>query len=101
MDRRHGIDAGTDDEYRHEDTIQAALVAALTGQDTDLANLTDFCEAHGLPALRDTDGTAVTVIDAHTYRDAGVLTGNRGVVLDLSDGSQFQLTIVFARCPNT
>jgi hypothetical protein len=85
------------DEYTHEDTLQAALVAAFTG---DYADLTDLCEDAGLPALRDADGHEVTVSAAHTYRDAGVLTTNRGVVLDLSDGSQFQLTVVISRSPH-
>ncbi len=32
-----------------------------------------------------------------TFADAGVLTDNRGLVLRLSDGSEFQLTIVRSR----
>jgi hypothetical protein len=69
-------------------------VAVFTG---DYADLTDFCEDAGLLAFRDADGHQVTVSAAHTYYDAGVLTSDRGVVLDLCDGSQFQLTVRIPR----
>jgi hypothetical protein len=86
-----------DDEYGHEETIEAVLVDTFRHE---RAELTSFCEEAGLPLLLDTDGEPVTVQSAHTYRDAGVLTLNRGVVLELSDGSEFQLTIVISRRPH-
>jgi hypothetical protein len=88
---------GYDDEYGHEEAIQAALVATFRGEHADLS---DTCEEAGMPALLDACGGPVAVARTHTYRDAGVLTFNRGVVLDLSDGSQFQLTIAISRRPN-
>lgn len=41
------------------------------------------------------DEDMVEVIrDARTFSDAGVLTMDRGIVIRLSDGSEYQLTIV-------
>lgn len=37
------------------------------------------------------------VDDWRTYRDAGLLTHNRGVVIDLDDGSRWQITVVQER----
>ena len=33
----------------------------------------------------------------HTYEEAGVLTYNKGLVISLPDGTEFQLTIVQSR----
>jgi hypothetical protein len=35
----------------------------------------------------------------HSYRDAGVLTLDHGVLLELSDGSAFGLTVTVSRRP--
>jgi hypothetical protein len=56
-------------------------------------------------AYSDGDDRAVMGLDAddledarvETYEEAGVLTTNRGLVLRLRDGSEFQLTIVRSR----
>ena len=37
------------------------------------------------------------VRSVRTFEDVGVLTGDRGVVVTLTDGSEFQLTIVMSR----
>ena len=37
------------------------------------------------------------VKSVRTFADVGVLTGNRGVVVTMKDGSEFQLTIVQSR----
>ena len=37
------------------------------------------------------------VRSVRTFEDVGVLTGNRGVVVTLTDGSEFQLTVVQSR----
>ena len=37
---------------------------------------------------------------AQSYRDAGVLTRDRGVVLTLANGAQFQLTVVRSERPH-
>ena len=39
----------------------------------------------------------VDVRDIETFKDAGVLTNNAGIVLRLMDGSEFQITIVRSR----
>ncbi len=36
-------------------------------------------------------------IRVRTFEDAGVMTYNKGLVLELPDGSEFQLTIVQSR----
>lgn len=33
----------------------------------------------------------------HSFAEAGLMTGNEGLVLSLEDGSEFQLTIVQSR----
>jgi len=41
----------------------------------------------------------VVVAEVVTFRDAGVLTYDRGLVVRMVDGSEFQLTIVRSREP--
>lgn len=48
-------------------------------------------------ALTDPDDMDLDVTDVETFDQAGVLTRNAGVVVTLSDGSEFQLTIVRSR----
>jgi hypothetical protein len=86
----------TEGQYLHEEALQAALLDMFTG---DHADLTDFCADAGLPAPHSPDEQPVVIDEAHSYRDAGLLSTDRGVVLDLSDGSQFQLTITMSRRP--
>ena len=47
--------------------------------------------------LRDMVDDAEGVTDAVTFRDAGLLTGNAGVVIRLANGAEFQITIVQSR----
>lgn len=84
------------DEPTHEDTIEAALLAALN---PDTADLTQSSADAGMTPLRDHNDAEVTVRAARSYRDAMVLTWNRGIELQLSDGSQFQITIVRSADP--
>jgi hypothetical protein len=85
-----------EDEPTHENTIEAALLAALNPATADLAQSnTDV----GLAPLRDYDDAEVTVRSARNYRDAMVLTWDRGIEVDLSDGSQFRITIVRSANP--
>jgi hypothetical protein len=44
-------------------------------------------------ALYDAEGLR----SIQTFRDAGVMTNNRGLVINTADGSEFQLTIVRSR----
>ncbi|GGL92974.1 hypothetical protein [Micromonospora yangpuensis] len=82
-----------DDEYVHEDTLQAVIRHLLTTVDLD-----DLCHDAGLPHLVH-DGEPVTVTAADTYHDASILTLDRGVWLELSDGSAFGLTVQIGRRP--
>ncbi|HUT56490.1 MAG TPA: hypothetical protein VNA25_01295 [Phycisphaerae bacterium] len=43
------------------------------------------------------DEMAPEVRRVETFEEAGVLTGNRGVVVRAADGSEFQITIVQSR----
>lgn len=60
--------------------FETALVSILTS-DVDLQDLADA------------DGEAPEVNVAETYEEAGVLTRDRGLVLQMSDGAQVRLTI--------
>ncbi len=82
-------------DYGHEEILQAVVRHVLTADDLD-----QLCDDAGIPALVDACGQPVTITDAHTYRDAGVLTLDRGVLVELSDGSQFGLTISVSRRPS-
>ena len=48
------------------------------------------------PGLDDDDDDAA-IRDVASFRDAGVLTSNAGLVVTLVDGTEFQLTIVLSR----
>jgi len=43
------------------------------------------------------DEMAPEIARVSTFEEAGVLTGNRGVVVRAADGSEFQITIVQSR----
>ena len=82
-------------DHAHEETLQALVRHLLTADDLD-----QLCDDAGIPALVDAGGTPVSITNAHTYRDAGVLTLDGGVLLELSDGSQFGLTVSISRRPH-
>ncbi|MGR6319974.1 hypothetical protein Q2K19_26015 [Micromonospora soli] len=81
-------------DYAHEEILQALVARLLTGEDLD-----QLCDEADLPQLTHDDGTPVTITSARVYRDAGVMTLDRGVWLELSDGSVFGLTVTIARRP--
>jgi hypothetical protein len=81
-------------EFGHEEILQALVRHLLTTDD-----LAQLCDDADVPALVDADGQPVRITSAHTYRDAGVLTLDRGVWLELSDGSVFGLTVTVSRRP--
>jgi hypothetical protein len=83
-------------EFGHEEILQALVRHLLTTDDLD-----ELCGDADLPALVDANGQPVRITAAHTYRDAGVLTMDRGVWLELSDGSAFGLTVTASRRPTT
>jgi hypothetical protein len=82
-------------EYGHEEFLQALLWRLFNADALD-----QLCDDAGIPAPLDAGGQPVTISDARTYRDAGVLTRDRGVLVDLSDGSQFGLTVSVSRRPS-
>ena len=89
-----GMDPQEWADYAHEEILQAATRHLLTGGD-----LEGLCAELGLPTLVEADGEPVTVAAAHIYRDAEVLTTDRGVLVELSDGSAFGLSISVSRRP--
>jgi hypothetical protein len=82
-------------EYAHEEILQALIRHLLT-----TGELHELCDEADLPTLIDGHGKPVSVRSAATYRDAGVLTLDRGVLVELSDGSAFGLTICVSRRPD-
>ncbi|WP_346535517.1 hypothetical protein [Micromonospora sp. DPT] len=83
-------------EYAHEEILQALVLSLLTSGDLD-----QLCDDADLPHLVGDDGTPVTITSARVYRDAGVMTLDRGVWLELSDGSVFGLTVQISRRPHS
>ena len=77
-----------DPEHDHETILQAVIRTLLTGDDLD-----ELSRDAGTALLIDHDGEPVTITSALTYADADVLTLDKGVYLELSDGSRFGLTI--------
>ena len=84
---RHAIDDSNPD-YDHETILEAVIRALLTSDDLD-----ELSRDAGTGVLIDRDGQPVTVDSALSYADAGVLTLDKGVYLEFSDGSRFGLTI--------
>ncbi|MGQ5263348.1 hypothetical protein ACTWLT_21690 [Micromonospora sp. ZYX-F-536] len=85
-------------DYAHEEILQALVLQLLTSDELD-----QLCDDADLPQLTagDGDGQPVHITSARTYRDAQVLTLDRGVWLELSDGSVFGLTVQVSRRPTT
>lgn len=91
------LDDGSHDEfgeYTHEEILQALVRHLLTAADLD-----QLCDDADLPQLTHGDGTPVAIDSARAYRDAQVMTLDRGVWLELSDGSVFGLTVHIGRRP--
>jgi len=47
-----------------------------------------------LGVIGEDDELDPTVNCASTYEDAGVMTMNKGLIVEMSDGSEFQMTII-------
>jgi hypothetical protein len=78
-----------------EQDMQTVLLAVLMGE-------ADPTEELPIGAASDTDEVddgelEVWIDSAATFADDGVMTLNKGLVVRLSDGTQFQLTIVRSR----
>ncbi len=78
----------TDEDTDHETILQAVIRALLTSADLD-----ELSRDADTAVLIHHDGEPVTITSALTYADAGVLTLDKGVYLELSDGSRLGLTI--------
>ncbi|WP_327007637.1 hypothetical protein OHA72_10400 [Dactylosporangium sp. NBC_01737] len=88
------IDPYTGDELSYEQLIEALVTSLLSGD-----TLEQLCVDADLPVLVDDTGEPVTVT-ARTYPDAGVLTLDRGIWLEMSDGSAYGLTVTVSRRPS-
>ncbi len=82
-------------EYPHEQILEAAVRHLLSTSALDR-----ICDEAGFPVLIHGTGEPVTVAAARTYRDADVSTLDRGVWLELSDGSRYALTITCSGRPD-
>jgi hypothetical protein len=69
--------------------LQDALAAFLDGETDGMELVVALAET-----TRDDE---IQIINAATFADEGVMTTNAGLVVYLSDGSQFHLTIVSSR----
>ncbi|MEH0985871.1 hypothetical protein [Micromonospora sp. CPCC 205556] len=83
-------------EYTHEEILQALVRHLLTSDELD-----QLCDDADLPQLTHDDGTPVAITSARVYRDAGVLTLDRGVWIEFSDGAVFGLTVQISRRPRS
>jgi len=45
----------------------------------------------------DAENSALESVEVRTFEDAGVMTYNKGLVITLPDGTEYQLTIVRSR----
>ncbi len=50
--------------------------------------------------FQDLEEDGLGVKEIASFEDAGILTNNRGLVISLTDGSEFQLTIVRSKQPD-
>jgi hypothetical protein len=87
-------DQFNDDGFDHEHLLEQ-LVLGLLRQ----ADLEDLCEQAELPVHLDAAGGPVTLTGVRSYRDAGVLTLDRGVWLEFSDGAVYGLTVSVSHRP--
>lgn len=83
-----------------EQDLQSALLAVLMGK----ADPTEALPTDATTTTGDDDGadeadgeSEVWIDSAATFADDGVMTLNKGLVVRLSDGSEFQLSIVRSR----
>ena len=75
------------------EVIDRLPTSPLSGEWADSYSLADL--ASDLDVSQEDDDLAIARVES--YRDAGILTNNEGIVVELTDGSQFQVTIVRSR----
>lgn len=82
------------DEIGHEELLERAMCDVLTDVD-----LRDAAEKIGVAPLADESDVPLVVNDVVSLDAAGFMTGNCGVCLRLSDGSEFTVKITRYRGP--
>ena len=90
------MDEQPPDEYGHEQVLQQILLHLLQ---VEANNLEELCEAAGTAILTDAHGQPVYLTSVRSYEDAGIMTLDKGVWLELSDGSAFGYTITVGHRP--
>lgn len=78
------------------EVLVEALLKTLLEQSVDETTWGEACEVAEIPFDEDLENPVDAV---HTFEEQMVLTGNRGLVVRLHDGSEFQVTIVRSRPP--
>ncbi len=65
------------------------------------ARITDMCDVEAVEMLKEAIAcyceealSPEDELEVRTYAEAGVLTHNKGLVLAMPDGSEFQITVV-------
>ena len=78
-------------------TIERMLIALLANRDAD-EYLGEIAAEEEQLESDDCSMCEVPIVDGCVrFKDAGVLTNNSGLILYLSDGAEFQITIVRSR----
>ncbi len=86
------------ERHAHERVLEALLTEALCS--TGVEDFMQAAAAAQVHPLVDPDGeTETEIAGSLTFEDADVLTRDRGLVVTLTDGSEFQITIVRSRNP--
>jgi hypothetical protein len=81
-----------------EQDLQAVLLAVLMGEvDPTEALPTDTITGDDDGADEADGGSEVWIDSAATFADEGVMRLNKGLVVRLSDGSEFQLSVIRSR----
>jgi len=80
-----------------EQGLQTVLLAVLMGEADPTEALPADATTDTDEPNEDDDQSEVWIDSAATFADGGVLTLNKGLVVRLSDGSEFQLSIVRSR----
>ncbi|SCL43440.1 hypothetical protein [Micromonospora aurantiaca (nom. illeg.)] len=72
----------------YEEILERALMVAVEGLDLEMA-----AESAGDEPLTDDDNEPVEVREIQTLADAGFMTRDNGVVIRLTDGREYTLTL--------
>jgi hypothetical protein len=95
----------SEDEMAEEARLAAEAGHPIPDQQEEAEGLTEeeFAEALGMvleeSGADEVFGDRLAVSSTRSFRDVGMLTMNAGVVVKLSDGSEWQLTVVRSKGP--